>query len=143
MGLPILIFGVVALVLIGVGIGAGLFAALVASVLLFVGVISSSALLGVLTRRPATALRAFLLQCGVLAGIPAGAVTAWAANHLLKWFAEARAAMPGSFEWQIPLFGAAGGALAGLVIALSLDFVLRRTHGWLTRRVSRGAMTQP
>ncbi|MFM2142451.1 MAG: hypothetical protein RLZZ476_995, partial [Verrucomicrobiota bacterium] len=76
MGLPILIFGVVALVLIGVGIGAGLFAALVASVLLFVGVISSSALLGVLTRRPATALRAFLLQCGVLAGIPAGAVTA-------------------------------------------------------------------
>jgi hypothetical protein len=70
----------------------------------------------------------------VLAGIPAGAVTAWAGHHVLQAFAEARAAMPGGVEWQIPLLGAAGGAVAGVVIALGVDFALRRCHAWIARQ---------
>lgn len=77
MGVPGLIFLLVMIVLIGIGIGIGLFACAIAAGLVALGVVSSSVALGFFTKRPATAVRALLLQCGVLAGIPAGAVTAW------------------------------------------------------------------
>ena len=116
-----LIFLVVALILIGVGLVVGLFACAITAVLFGIGVLSSSVVIGLVTRRPAAGVRAFLLQCALLAGIPAGILCAWLAHSI--W----AAAGPG---WLISLYGALGGAVAGLVIALLLDFIFQRLHRW-------------
>ncbi len=121
---------VVMLVLIGAGIGAGLFACAMAAALVAMGVISSSVALGFFTKRPATGVRVFLLQCGVLAGIPAGAVTAWIGRTFFEMADE---------RWLIAVYGGIGGALAGAVLALMLDFIFRRSQAWLEERKSRAA----
>ena len=72
-----LIFLFVMLVLFGVGIAAGLVACVVAAVLVGVGVLSSSVVVGLLARRTSTGVRAFLLQCALLPGIPSGILCAW------------------------------------------------------------------
>ena len=123
-----LIFLVVALILIGVGIVVGFVACCIAAVLFAVGILSSSVVIGLLTRRPIAGFRAFVLQCAILAGIPSGIVCAWLAHSILS------AAGPG---WLISLYGALGGAVAGLVIALLLDFVFRRLHRWASAKVRR------
>ncbi len=128
MGIPGLILLCVMLVLIGVGIAVGLFACALAAVLVTLGVVSSSVALGFFTKRPATAVRVFLLQCGILAGIPAGAVTAWLGRALLEKADEG---------WVIAIYGGIGGAFAGALLALLLYFIFRRTHVWLEQRVKR------
>ncbi|WP_395718315.1 hypothetical protein [Prosthecobacter sp.] len=128
MGIPGLILLCVMLVLIGVGIAVGLFACALAAVLVTLGVVSSSVALGFFTKRPATAVRVFLLQCGILAGIPAGAVTAWLGRALLEKADQG---------WVIAIYGGIGGAFAGALLALLLDFIFRRTHVWLEQRVKR------
>jgi hypothetical protein len=138
-GLVILL---VMIVLLGAGIGLGLFAGAVGAALVTLGVVSSSVALGFLTQKPATAVRALLLQGGVLAGIPAGAVTAWAAHSLINAIAAWQGWTPGGWEWKIPLLGAIGGAFAGAILALLLDFILRRTHAWLQARTHREASAQ-
>lgn len=125
MGIPGLIALLVMVVLIGIGIGIGLFACLLAGALAALGVVSSSVALGFFTNRPATAVRALLLQCGILAGIPAGAVTAWVGRAVLEKVDE---------SWMIAVYGGIGGAFAGAVLALLLDYILRRTHAWLEQR---------
>lgn len=132
MGLPVLIFAVIAVVLVGAGIGAGLFACGIAAVLVIMGVVSSSAALGFLTRRPAVALRVFLLQCGLFAGLPAGAVTAWLGHTIIETLASVPPPPATAFNWPILLMGAAGGAVAGIALAFVLDFILRRAHALLT-----------
>jgi hypothetical protein len=121
-----LIFLFVALILIGVGIVFGLVACVIAAVLVGLGVLSSSVVVGLLTRRPIAGFRALLLQCAVLAGIPSGILCAWLAHSILA------AAGPG---WLISFYGALGGAVAGLVIALLLDFILRRLHRWASAKL--------
>ena len=128
MGIPGLIAMIVMIVLIGVGIGIGLFACIIAAGLTMVGVVSSSVALGFFTNRPATAVRVLLLQCGILAGIPAGAITAWLGRALLEKVDE---------SWIIAVYGGIGGAFAGAVLALLLDFIFRRTHGWLEQRMKQ------
>src|SRR2546423_15296269 len=124
-----LMFLVVALILIGVGIVVGLVVCGIAAVLFAVGIVSSSVIVGLLTRRPAAGIRAFLLQCAVLPGIPSGILCAWLAHAFLS------AAGPG---WLISMYGALGGALAGVVIALLLDFLFRRGHRWASAKLGRG-----
>ncbi len=128
MGIPGLIALLVMVVLIGVGIGIGLVACAIAAGLAMLGVVSSSVALGFLTKRPATAVRALLLQCGILAGIPAGAVTAWVGRTVLENVDE---------SWMIAVYGGIGGAFAGALLALLLDFIFRRTHAWLEERMKR------
>jgi hypothetical protein len=128
MGIPGLIAMLVMIVLIGVGIGIGLFACMVAAALGMLGVVSSSVALGFFTKRPATAVRALLLQCGILAGIPAGAITAWVGRAFLEKVDE---------SWMIAVYGGIGGAFAGALLALMLDFIFRRTHAWLEVRIKR------
>jgi hypothetical protein len=123
-----LMFLVVALILIGVGIVVGVVACCVAAVLFAIGILSSSVVVGLLTRGPVAGVRAFLLQCAVLAGIPSGILCAWLAHSILS------AAGPG---WLISFYGALGGAVAGLVIALLLDFLFRRLHRWASARLGR------
>jgi len=123
---PGLIMLLVMVVLIGAGIGIGLFACAIAAGLAMLGVVSSSVALGFLTKRPATAVRALLLQCGILAGIPAGAVTAWVGRSVLEHVDE---------SWMIAVYGGIGGAFAGAMLALLLDFIFRRTHAWVEQRM--------
>lgn len=131
MGIPGLIALLVMVVLIGVGVGIGLFACAIAAGLTALGVVSSSVALGFFTKRPATAVRALLLQCGILAGIPAGAVTAWVGRTVLQNVDE---------SWMIAVYGGIGGAFAGALLALVLDFIFRRTHAWLEERMKRTAL---
>jgi hypothetical protein len=128
MGIPGLIMLLVMVVLIGAGIGIGLFACAIAAGLAMLGVVSSSVALGFLTKRPATAVRALLLQCGILAGIPAGAVTAWVGRTVLEHVDE---------SWMIAVYGGIGGAFAGAMLALLLDFIFRRTHAWVEQRMKQ------
>ncbi len=132
MGIPGLIMLLVMVVLIGAGIGIGLFACAIAAGLAMLGVVSSSVALGFLTKRPATAVRALLLQCGILAGIPAGAVTAWVGRTVLEHVDE---------SWMIAVYGGIGGAFAGALLALLLDFIFRRTHAWVEQRMKQKALT--
>ncbi len=125
---PGLIMLLVMVVLIGAGIGIGLFACAIAAGLAMLGVVSSSVALGFVTKRPATAVRALLLQCGILAGIPAGAVTAWVGRSVLEHVDE---------SWMIAVYGGIGGAFAGAMLALLLDFIFRRTHAWVEQRMKR------
>lgn len=132
MGIPGLIMLLVMVVLVGAGIGIGLFACAIAAGLAMLGVVSSSVALGFLTKRPATAVRALLLQCGILAGIPAGAVTAWVGRTVLEHVDE---------SWMIAVYGGIGGAFAGALLALLLDFIFRRTHAWVEQRMKQKALT--
>ncbi len=120
------VIAIVALVLIGVGIAMGLVAAALAAALVGLGVVSSSVLVGLLAGRSRPGIRVFFLQCGVLAGIPAGALCAWVLHH----FSDVIGA-----GWVVPAYGAAGGALAGLCIALMLDFISHRLHAWAGARL--------
>jgi hypothetical protein len=133
MALFALIFLVVALILIGVGIVVGLVVCCIAAMLFAIGILSSSLVIGLLTRRPTAGVRAFLLQCGLLGGIPSGILCAWLAHSILS------AAAPG---WLISLYGALGGAVAGVIIALLLDFEFRRLHRWASVKLSRGTSSE-
>lgn len=44
------------------------------------------------------------------------------------------------WEWKVPLLGGVGGAFAGVALALTLDFILRRSHAWVETRVRRKAL---
>jgi hypothetical protein len=119
---------IVALILIGVGIVFGLVACVIAAVLFGVGVLSSSVVIGILSRRPSAGFRAFLLQCALIAGIPAGIACAWLAHYIVAAAGEG---------WLISLYGGLGGAIGGLVIALLLEFIFRRLHRWASAKLGR------
>lgn len=121
-----LVFLVVALVLIGVGFTVGLVASAVAAVLLGLGVVSFSVFIGLRSKRPALALRALLLQCGLLAGLPAGAACAWLTHSFFTAYGSG---------WPILVYGALGGAAAGLLIALTLDAISRHLTVWASTRL--------
>jgi len=121
-----LIFLVVALVLIGVGVAIGLVACALAAALLGIGVLSSSVFVGVRSGRADAGIRAFLLQCGILGGIPAGAVCAWLTQSFFEAYGSG---------WQVFVYGAFGGAFAGVFVALFLDLIFRRLHAWASARL--------
>ena len=122
-----LIFLFVMLVLIGVGIAAGLVACVAAAVLIGVGMLSSSVVVGLLARRTSAGVRAFLLQLALVLGVPSGVLCAWLAH----WIFSAPASV-----WLVSLYGAIGGAVAGVVLALLLDFIFRRLHRWASGKIS-------
>ena len=117
---------VVAMILIGIGVAIGLVGCALAAALLGIGMISSSVFVGLRSGRPAAGIRVFLLQCGILAGIPAGAACAWLAQAFFAAYGSG---------WQVLAYGALGGAFAGLVIALLVDFISRRLQAWASQRL--------
>lgn len=121
-----IIFAVVACVLIGVGIAAGLVAIGLTAALVGLGIVSSSVFIGLRSGRTESGIRAFLVQCGILAGIPAGALCAWALKFASDQIGDG---------WVVPAYGALGGAVAGLSIALIMDAVSRRLHGWAEKKL--------
>jgi hypothetical protein len=116
---------VVSLLLIGFGFAVGLIASVIAVVLVGLGVVSSSVVIGLLSGRPSAGVRVFLFLACVLMGIPAGAVCAW----LGKSFFEAYGS-----ELLVLFCGALGGAIAGVIVALALDFTFHRIHRWASAR---------
>ncbi len=117
----------IALVLIGVGIVLGVAAVALTFALVGAGMVSSSVMIGVWRGRAQLGLRAFLLQCGVVAGIPAGMLCAWAATALWE-----------QIDATLLVVLAAGGlagALGGAVVALFFDVIAARVHGWLAARL--------
>jgi hypothetical protein len=128
MALFALVFLVVALILVGVGIVVGVVVCGVTALLVIVGILSSSVVVGLLARRPVAGVRALLLQCALLTGIPAGILCAWLAHSV--W----ASAGPG---WLISFYGGLGGAVGGIVIALLLDFIFRRLHRWASTKLGR------
>jgi hypothetical protein len=136
MAIAALIAFVVVLILIGIGIAIGLVACGLLAVLIGLGVISSSVIVGFRSGRPADGIRLFLLQCGVITGVPAGAVCAWLGATLSRELA-------GTVDWPVIVFGGLGGALAGIVVALWLDHISRRLHRWAAARLPlpRGSQT--
>jgi hypothetical protein len=122
-----LIFLFVVLVLIGIGIAIGLVTCVIAALLVAVGMLSSSVVVGLLARRTSAGVRAFLLQLALLLGVPSGVLCAWLAH----WIFSAPASV-----WLISLYGAVGGAVAGVVLALLLDFIFRRLHRWASAKIS-------
>jgi hypothetical protein len=123
------IFGIlflgVSLVLIGVGLAVGLAAIGITAGLISLGVLSSSVLIGLRTGRTESGIRALLIQCGILLGIPSGAVLAWMAKQLTDQIGQ---------DWYIAAYGALGGAVAGLTLALLLDALSRKAHTWANQK---------
>ncbi|HEX8295474.1 MAG TPA: hypothetical protein VF593_04195 [Chthoniobacteraceae bacterium] len=124
MGLFGLVFLVIALSIIGIGIAFGLVAGAMLALLVGLGVVSSSFLIGLASGQAATGFRAFLLQCGVLAGAPAGAVAAWLASWLFI-----------AADGSVLLSGALGGAAAGVLLALAIHLGLSRIHATAVERL--------
>ena len=124
-----LVFLVVALVLVGVGLVLGLAVVALAAALLGLGVVSSSVLIGLRSGRAAAGIRAFLIQCGLLAGIPAGAACAWLVQASFEGYGSG---------WPILLYGAAGGAFAGALVALLVDSISRRLYHWALLQTGHG-----
>ena len=119
----------IALVLIGVGLVLGVVAAALTLGLVAAGVVSSSMMIGVWRGRAQAGLRAFLLQCGIFAGIPAGMLCAWGATSLWE-------EISGTLIVVLAAGGLAG-AIGGAVIALMFDFLAVRMHAWLGARIDR------
>jgi hypothetical protein len=122
-----LVFLVVALILIGVGIVLGLVLCAVTAVLVTVGVVSSSVVVGIFSRSSAAGVRAFLLQCGVLAGVPAGVLCAWLARAFFEAYGDG---------WPVFGYGALGGVVGGVSIALLLAFIYGRLHSWTAAKLA-------
>ena len=123
-----LVFSVVAIAVIGIGIAVGLLLAMAVAALLVLGIFSSSTLVGLATRRPRAALRAFLLQISVLVGGAVGALCAWLLQNVL-------AAYPGN--WLVPVYGALAGASAGIALALLVEFAGMRLFKTAVMLLSR------
>ncbi|MCE9610586.1 MAG: hypothetical protein K8R23_10370 [Chthoniobacter sp.] len=121
---------VVMLVLVGVGIVLGAVAVAITLGLVAAGVVSSSVMIGVWRGRAQAGLRAFLLQLGILAGIPAGMVCAWVGATLWK-------EIDGTLV-LILVAGGLAGACGGAVVALMFDFLATRVQHWLGARLDAG-----
>ena len=72
-------------------------------------------------------VRAFLLQCGVLAGVPAGILCAWLAHAFFEAYGDG---------WPVFVYGALGGVLGGVIIALLLAFIYGRLHSWTAAKLA-------
>jgi len=128
MAIVSLILAAVALVLIGVGIAAGLVACALAALLVGLGVISSSVVVGMFSGRAADGIRVFLMQCGIIAGVPAGAVCALLATSVMT-------ELQGIADWPVLIGGGLCGGLAGITVALILDLMARRFRAWAAQRL--------
>lgn len=116
----------VMLVLAGIGIAIGLAVAGATALLVGIGILSTSAAIGFLKRRPGAAVRALLFQGAALAGIPCGIAAFW----IVRQLAHVHLAIA---EWVI--WGSLCGAASGLLVALTLNFTWGRLYLKLTEKV--------
>ncbi len=118
-------FFIILLILIGVGIAVGLVFCVVAAILLAAGVVSASAMIGIMRGSILAGFRVFIWQVGALAGMIAGIAVVAGVRFFLETWRE------GAGPW---IGGALGGMAGGLLIALLIDFILRRLAGWIEKQ---------
>jgi len=127
-GLGIFAFLAIVVVLVLLGMGAVLalvFVGIVACLLGF-GILTMSTLIGVISRRPRTAVKAFFLQvCGV-AGMICGAGTA----ILMKWLATLQISTSSAI-----VTGSIVGLLLGVALAVLFNYAWGRLLGEFHNRV--------
>jgi len=116
---------VLILILVGIGIVVGTAVVMIAAGLVAAGILSSSTLMGVLTRRPSVAAQVLFLQLGALCGIAAGIGLLALGNYLFAWGLE--------FGW-IALVGGGTGLGAGLIVALLFNLAWTRLLAWGVER---------
>ncbi len=122
----LLMIGVACLLIIGAGAVIGVVVLASAAALLTLGIISSSAAIGLMRRRPGPAIRAFVIQVGAVAGIPFGIGAFWIATRLADW------------RLSLSLTAATGaccGAVCGALIAIAFNLTCSRLHRWLVARL--------
>jgi len=116
-----LFFGAVFLILVGIGIVVGLACLACAGIFVALGIISSSALVAIFSRRFSVGLRALHYQLSALIGLPCGIGALWLGCLLFDFHLRHR---------YILAIGSAIGIIAGIAIAFILDrffrFVYRR-----------------
>ena len=120
---------IVMLVLVGVGMVLGAVAVALTLALVTAGVVSSSVMIGVWRGKAQAGLRAFLLQLGVLGGVPAGMLCAWVGTTLWKEVSLDHALI------VTLVAGGLAGAVGGVVVALMFEFVAGRVQRWLGARL--------
>ena len=113
-----IIFLMVMLVLVGAGIALGAFVAVLSLVLVSLGVISSSVVVGIRQRSAHAGVRTFLLLCGVLGGVPCGMFCSWFAVQFMQVVGP---------DVKIFVYGGLSGAVGGLLVALLFDVILRNS----------------
>lgn len=133
LGIFLLFFIMFILVLIGVGIvlglalvALGLVLAGVAALLVVLGIVSTSSLVGVLSRRRGPAVTALLTQLGALAGAPVGVAVFW----LFRQLADLSQI---SLVWTV-IGGGIGGLLGGAAVGWLFSLAFRRFYRWAAQR---------
>lgn len=126
--LVVIIMVVVFMLLLGMGLAAGIIVFALAGALAAFGILSSSAAVGFVRRSPASGFRALFLQLGAAAGIPCGIAGTWlvlsvAHNH---W----------SLAAQL-LVGGTAGLLCGVLVAWLFNFAWCKAGAWILARYDR------
>jgi len=114
LGLFALFMVMAILVLVGIGAMIGLVLLCMVAVMLAAGIMSASAAIGLASRNPGTAFKAFFIQLGSLGGMVCGVGVVWLANHIFQTGL--------AFRW-IAVIGGLGGLLAGAGVAVAFNFV--------------------
>jgi hypothetical protein len=122
--IPALLIGLLCL---GIGLAVGLCLLAVTAVLVATGIVSSSVVMGLITRRLSVGLRTLLLQLGVLGGVVGGIGIAWLGQAFLSNL---------GLTGQMIAYAALGGGLGGAVIALTASHLATRLQGAVQVRVS-------
>jgi hypothetical protein len=126
-----IIVALFALTIVGISFAVGLMACAALVVLVSLGVVSSSVIVGFWKRRTLAGVHAFFVQCGVLAGAPTGAVCAWVISRMWP-------SVQG--DWHVLLAGSFGGAAGGLLIAwlasTAAAHIAKHAWPWLKGRVT-------
>ena len=111
-----LFFGLVLLVLIGIGIVIGLVCVACAAAFVALGIVSSSALIAILRRRFSAGFRALHYQLLAVIALPCGIGALWLGSALFEFHLRHR---------YVLLIGSAIGIMAGICIAFVLDRFVR------------------
>lgn len=109
-----IVFLILFLILLGVGVGIAVVMVVLCAALAGLGILSSSALIGLANRKFSSGLRAFHYQLLVAAGLPAGVCGLWLGVRLCDLSMSHR---------EIFGLGATAGICAGFLLAYVLDKV--------------------
>jgi hypothetical protein len=122
----VFIFFIVVVVVIVVGVVLGLALLALIMLLVAVGIISSSVLIGFLRRRPGSAITALFVQVGAVAGMPFGVAGFWIVKSLMDLQLS---------SYLVVLGGAICGLVSGVIVGLLFSLVCKRVYRWSADRL--------